>query len=294
MRTRTIDLALAATVVLAATACSDGTGPANGRDVGLTFQVAQSAAAGAGGDGGSGTIAERGLALSVPTVVATNAGLLITNDADEILLTRAQLVVKDVKLKRAALECSDDSDFRTVNFVEVDGEIVTIVVNANVERDRASCPTVHLGPYLVDVPMTGGDGPRLTVGIPEGTYSSVRFSLHKVTSNKPDDAAFRQTYPDMRDISARLEGTYNGVPFVFITDINAKLNIPLPAPVAIGEGGADVTVAVDFGAWFARSQGGLYSPALANTPGSTRSAVRNNIRVAFRAFRDRNHDGRAD
>lgn len=293
MRRRALHLALAATALLAATACSDGTGPENGKSVGLTFRVAQPTAGGVGGTGSDGAIASDASG-TVPVVIATNAGLLITHDADEILLTRAQLVVKDVKLKRASAECSDDDDFRTVNFVEVDGTVVTVVVNANVERDRTSCPTVHLGPYLVDVPMAFGDGPRLTVGIPEGTYSSLRFSLHKVTSNKPDDAAFRQTYPDMRDISARLEGTYNGVPFVFITDVNAKLNIPLPAPLTVGEGGADVTVAIDFGSWFYRSQGGLYSPAQANTPGNTRAAVRNNIRVAFRAFGDRNRDGRAD
>ena len=92
----------------------------------------------------------------------------------------------------------------------------------------------------------------------------------------------------------RLEGTFNGVPFVFINDVNAKLDIPLPTPLVVGDAGGDVTVTIDIGSWFVRSQGGLYSPAQANISGNVQAAVQNNIRAAFRAFRDRNRDGRED
>jgi hypothetical protein len=79
-----------------------------------------------------------------------------------------------------------------------------------------------------------------------------------------------------------------------VNDVNAKLNVPLAEELTIGEEGGDVTVTVDFAAWFANPQGGFYSPILANSPGNTRAAVQNNIRAAFRAFRDENRDGRED
>jgi hypothetical protein len=55
-----------------------------------------------------------------------------------------------------------------------------------------------------------------------------------------------------------------------------------------------VTVSIDFSTWFLRPAGGLYGPALANAPGAIRAAVQNNIRAAFRAFRDDDRDGRDD
>ena len=248
----------AGALVLAA--CSDNTGPTPSGSVGLGFQIAKTSP--------SSVVQGSDLAMAGSASVNTTAeGLEITRGSDVIVITRAQLVVKDVKLGSTSCEAdSDDTD----------------------------CPTLHIGPYLVDVPVNGTDGNRAVVPVIEGTYSSVRLTLHKVTSNDAADAAFRQANPDFRDISVRLEGTYNGAAFVFINDVNAKLDVPLPEDLTIDEDGGDVTVTIDFAAWFANSQGGLYSPTLANTPGNVRANVQNNIRAAFRAFRDDNRDGRED
>ena len=256
---------LLSAAALVLTACSDNTGPTPNGSVSVGFQVARTSSAMLDVSGVSGE--GRPLSAESPTVTPSASGLQIASGSDVLVITKAQLVVKDVKLGSAA--CTQDDD---------DGD----------------CPTIRTGPYLVDVPMNGTDGPRATVPIVEGSYSSVRLWLHKVTSNDSADAAFRQAYPDFRDISIRLEGTYNGAPFVFVNDVNAKTNVPLPETLTIGEGGGDVTVTIDFGSWFANPQGGLYSPALANTPGNVRAAVQNNIRSAFRAFRDSNRDGRQD
>ena len=206
----------------------------------------------------------------------TLSGLQITRDTDVILVTKAQLVVKDVKLKTLTASCLDDDD------ADDDAD------------DDDGCAEMHLGPILVNVPVTGLDGARVTVDVPSGTYTSVRLSLHKVTSNDGADALFRQTHPDFRDISVRLEGTFNGTPFIFVNDVNAKIEVPLESPLVVGAGGDDVTVLIDLSSWFLRPQGGLYAPSLANTPGSVRAAVQNNIRAAFRAFRDHDRDGRKD
>ena len=248
----------AGALVLAA--CSDNTGPTPSGSVGLGFQIARTSPA--------SVVQGSDLAMAGAASVNTTAeGLEITRGSDVIVITKAQLVVKDVKLGNTG--CAGDSD----------------------DND---CPTLHIGPYLVDVPVNGTDGNRATVPVIEGTYSSVRLTLHKVTSNDSADAAFRQANPDFRDISVRLEGTFNGTPFVFINDVNAKLDVPLAEDLTVDEEGGDVTVTVDFASWFANAQGGLYSPMLANSPGNTRAAVQNNIRAAFRAFRDDNRDGRED
>lgn len=265
------------------TACHDNTGPTPRGVVGLGFQVARSPNASLMA---ASTSSADGTPVSgeAPVVTPSPDGLLITRGTDAILITRAQVVVKDVKLETAAASCVDDD--------EVDD--VALADRNHRDDDEEDCPSIHTGPFLVNVPVNGTDGARVAVPVGEGVYSAVRLTLHKVTSNDSADRAFRQANPDFRDISVRLEGTYNGTPFIFVSDMNKKIDVPLPQPLDVTEVGGDVTVTLDFGNWFVRPSGGLYSPALANTPGSVRNVVQSNIAGTFRAFCDRNRDGRED
>lgn len=282
MRSFTLSAAL---LLLAPTlsACNGGVGPDASTQIGLGFQVAQASTVAAFSSSADGN----GLTGAPPVVTTTALGLRIVRDADTLLITSAQLVVRDVKLQSATAVCKDDD--RSVSTTASTSSSTT----ASGERDD-DCPTLRIGPFLVNVPVTGADGARITVPVPAGTYSSLRMTLHKVTSSDSADAVFRQANPDFRDISARISGTFNKAPFTFVSDVNAKLDVPLSAPLVIKAGGDDITVSIDLSMWFVRSQGGLYSPALANTPGNVRAAVQNNIRNAFRAFRDRDHDGKED
>ncbi|AMW05549.1 hypothetical protein [Gemmatimonas phototrophica] len=279
-------------------ACGEGTGPNKSAQVGVGFQLATTSAS-ANVQSADGSANTTGSAQ----VATTPAGFSITSGADVILISKAQIVVKDVKLKSAAATCTDDDD-------DDDNSSSSIVVAASSSNGKSGsskqsssdddddddddCPTIRVGPYLVDVPVTGADGGRVAVMVPEGTYSSVRLSIHKVSSSDSADLAFRQANPDFRGISIRLQGTYNGQAFTFTHDVNAKLEVPLTAPITIGEGGDDVTVTIDMKDWFVRPNGGLYSPAEGNTPGFVRAKIQNNIRNAFRAFRDKDRDGEDD
>lgn len=268
--------------VLAFVGCRNATGPESVNKVGIGFQFARTstataivAAANANRDGTSFV----GVA---PVVTPTANGLRITRDADVIVISKAQFVIRDVKLKSASTVCADDDDAKNSD-----------------KRDHSNdadhdCPTLRVGPFLVNLPVNGADAARVSVPVPAGTYTSVRLTLHKVTSSGATDALFAQANPDFRDISIRLDGTYNGLPFVFVSDVDAQINAPLAQPLVIGPAGHDVTVSIDLSTWFIRSQSGLYAPALANTPGAVRSAVQNNIKNAFRVFGDRDHDGRED
>ncbi len=271
--------ALAAMSLVLLGACSDNTGPSSANQVGVGFQLARTSTAPAIMAAGI-----EGSTISVgapPTITTTAEGMRIERDGDVLLVSKAQLVVRNVKLKSVSDVCTDDDDDETT-------------ATASTTDDDDECAVVRVGPYLVDVPVSGADGARVSVEVPEGTYSSLRLWLHKVTSNGAADVAFRAANPDFRDISLRLEGTFNGTPFTFTNDVNAKLTVPLAEPLVVGTGGEDVTVSIDLSTWFLRSSGGLYSPASASTPGQIRAQVQNNIRGAFRAFTDKNRDGRED
>jgi hypothetical protein len=280
---------VAALSALALAACESGTGPSSGNMVGVGFQLARTSGATAlvapAAAGPAGSTEAVG---TVPTITTSAAGMRIARDGDVLLVTKAQLVVRNVKLKSATAVCSDDDDDETT------GRSSSSSSGSSSRDDDDDCAEIRVGPYLVDVPVNGADGARVAVEVPAGTYSSIRLWLYKVTSSDSADVAFRQANPTFRDISLRLEGTFNGTPFVFVNDVNAKLTVPLTEPLVVGTGGDDVTVTIDLSTWFLRSSGGLYSPAAANTPGQVRAQVQNNIRNAFRAFRDDDKDGRED
>lgn len=264
---------LLAVGAVALAACGEGTGPNASGQVGIGFRLANSAAANV--QSASPTDGVTPPSAQV-TAAATTTGFSIKSGADEILITKAQVVVKNVKLKTASAACAARDD------------------DEDDDDDDDDCPTIRVGPFLVDVPVSGDEGGRMAVPVPAGTYSAVRLDIHKVSSSDSADLAFRQANPDFRGISIRLEGTYNTRPFIFTHDVNAKLDVPLTEPVAIGEGGDNVTVTIDMTDWFVRPAGGLYSPAEGNTPGFVRAKIQNNIRSAFRAFRDKNRNGKDD
>ncbi len=287
---RTAMRTVAALSALALAACESGTGPSSGNMVGVGFQLARTSGATAlvapAAAGPAGSTEAVG---TVPTITTSAAGMRIARDGDVLLVTKAQLVVRNVKLKSATAVCSDDDDDETTGRSSSSSS-----GSSSRDDDDDDCAEIRVGPYLVDVPVNGADGARVAVEVPAGTYSSIRLWLYKVTSSDSADVAFRQANPTFRDISLRLEGTFNGTPFVFVNDVNAKLTVPLTEPLVVGTGGDDVTVTIDLSTWFLRSSGGLYSPAAANTPGQVRAQVQNNIRNAFRAFRDDDKDGRED
>ena len=285
-RSQAVTSVAAVIAAIALSSCSDGTSPSSANRVGVGFQLARTSTA------SSMMVASvEGSALSVPgtrpTITTTANGMRIERDGDVLLVSKAQLVVRNVKLKSASAVCGDDDD-------DESSSSSNATSGRKDDDDDDDCVAIRVGPYLVDVPVNGADGARVADNVPAGTYSSIRMWLHKVTSSDSASLAFRQANPDFRDISLRLEGTFNGTPFIFVNDVNAKLTVPLATPLVVGTGGDNVTVTIDLSTWFLRSSGGLYSPAAANTSGQIRAQVQNNIRGAFRAFKDQDKDGRED
>ena len=292
-RTRSASGIAAIIAAVALSACNDGTSPSSANKVGVGFQLARTSTAPsmmAASVSGAAPAAPG----TTPTITTSAAGMTITRDGDVLLVSKAQLVVRNVQLKSATAVCSDDDDDETTGKSSSSSSYSSSYSSSGDDDDEDDRAEIRVGPYLVDVPVNGADGARVAVAVPAGTYSSIRLWLYKVTSGDSADVAFRQANPDFRDISVRLTGTFNGTPFTFTNNVNAKLTVPLTAPLVIGTGGDNVTVSIDLSTWFLRPSGGLYSPAAANTPGQVRTQVQNNIRNAFRAFRDDDKDGRED
>ena len=204
---------------------------------------------------------------------AVSSGLRVTSGEDELLISRVQLVVREVELERAG----DDDDCDDVS-----------------RRDDDCDDEVEIGPFLIDLPLADGVTPAIALDVPAGTYEELELVLHTPDDDDAEDRAFLAANPGFRRISAIVEGTYNGQAFTYVTRTRAKYELEFEPPITFGPEGDRVTVDVNVGAWFARRGGGLISPLEASVPGEARARVEQNIRHTFRAFRDRDRDGRRD
>jgi hypothetical protein len=122
----------------------------------------------------------------------------------------------------------------------------------------------------------------------------VDFEIHKLT-NDQSDAALRQLRPDMLDRSIKVQGTWNGVGFVFESDLDVEQELMVSPPLVVDAGAAtNLTMRVLLATWFRLASGALVDPATANRGGPNESVVKENIKASMKAFEDRDRDGRED
>lgn len=243
-----IVLLLTATAVVA---CSDTTGFRYG-NVAVSFSTRDPAAGATAPD-----------AWAAPARDDT-----ITSGADTIIVTSAQLVLREVELERADAGACD------------------------VEPNPAGCEEVELGPFLVDLPLVPGAEQQFSAQIPPGTYVEIEFEVHKVSGDDPADVQFLQQHPEFADRSIRVAGAFNGAPFVFESDLNVTQELALvPALVVQDMASTNVTVRVDLDAWFRTVGGTLVDPSTANKGEPNENLVRDNIIASMLAFEDPDGDG---
>jgi hypothetical protein len=235
---------VAAVIVMAA--CDDGTGPARGTSVSLTFAS----------DVAGGAAPVSGAALAP-------ARAPITDGTNTLEITSVQVVLRQVELKRAE------------------------VGDCNAEP---GCEAFRTDPVLVDVPADGSTSTDVTIDIPAGTYDEVKFDIHEVTAS---DGAFVAAHPTMEGKSITVEGTYNGSPFAFETNMSQEQKFTLTPSLVVADGGAatNVTIRFDVSTWFQDAQGNLFDPATASTGEPNESVAEENIQNSIVAFQDRDKDG---
>lgn len=246
-------------LLLAAAACQDNTGR-------LTFSVTPGPNVKA-----APSVVAPGISANLQAGCATGQAPIALG-ADQICLTRVDIIVREVELKR----------------------IETSVCDAI--PDNGDCEDFETGPILLTMPPFAVT--QVTVkDAPNGTYDKLEFEIHK--PDPSNDALFVGTLPQgfPSGVSIRVQGFYNGStqPFDFQTDVNAGVEVMLAQPLTVSGGAANVDLMIDVSSWFKNGAGsGLVDPASANKGGANESLVANNIQSSFKAFEDDNRDGVSD
>ena len=133
---------------------------------------------------------------AAPSNASVEAGQLVINAGDdEIVLDQVGLVLRKVRLEGPSTEsCPEDGE------------------------GDSGCGELEFGPVLFELPLEEGAEGVLDALVPVGSYTGLKFQLHRPT-NANEDADFVAEHPDYDDISIRVVGTYNGTPFTFASDL---------------------------------------------------------------------------
>lgn len=240
-----------------------------------------------GSDGGGSptSAATRRLNVSFAVTVPASAAVVTAGtaaDAHALVITRAQLVLARVELQRVGATCTS---------TEAAGD-------DDVTPDSEHCAELELAPTLVELPVSGGVSSTLTVDVPEGRYASLEAKIAPVAarngSGHHGSAAFLAAHPDLAGVSVRVEGTFDGRPFVYVGAPRAHLETVFDPALAVASGGANLTIGVELTGWFRGADGSPLDPATALAGGPNAVLVAGNIVRSFSAFRDEDRDGRDD
>jgi hypothetical protein len=238
-------------------ACSDGTGPNSQAGVSLSFAAPAAGAA----------PASPGMSMSVAAIDLTDG------QGNTLTLDKVEIVLREIELKRQIAPGCDD----------LPGD--------------DDCEEFEAGPVLLDLPLDGNVATMVTITPDPDVYDEVEFDIHKVSNDDPEDATFRETYPDMVGKSIRVQGSFNGQPFTYETDLDVEQEFDLSPPLTVGADAAaatNVTIMVDVDAWFRDLSGTLVNPQDGNKGGQHESLVKENIKQSIEAFEDHDSDGEPD
>ncbi len=238
-------------VAAVAAACSTGTGP-GGPTASLSFTT------------------KPGGAPAFSSVAALDDTII--SGSDVLIITKAQIVLRQVELKRAdGMACDSTGP----------------------AGDEDGCEEFKTDPMVVSLPLDGQVATAITIAIPPGTYNELDFEVHKLEGSA--DQALITQYPDLDGLSIRLEGTFNGTAFVYESDLDVEQENELTTPIVVADStsAVNVTMGIDLSSWF-RSGQALVDPASANHGGANESLVKENIKRSFRSFEDDDRDGHDD
>lgn len=197
---------------------------------------------------------------------AASFDITMTSGGNTLVITKAQLVLRELELKLSTTEsCATGTT-------------------------ADSCEEIELGPMLIDLPVTDVVASPITATVPTGTYREIEFDIRRPGSD-PADQAFVAANPNFNNVSIRLEGTFNGTPFVFTSELDQEVQIDFDPPVIITEGNNNATIAVDVRAWFRNPDGSIINPATANPGGTNIGVVSERIKTSLRAFEDDDKNG---
>jgi hypothetical protein len=221
-------------------------------------------------------------AAPAPILNLSLAPVTFTDGVNTLVITQIEMVVKELELEGAEVgDC--DSENEGGDDVEAGDE----------SDGEDGCEEVETAAFLLDLPLDAGAAPVITVAATPGTYDEFEFKVHAPEAE--DDSDFLLVHPDFAGVSIRVQGTWNGTPFVYETDLEAEQEAELEPPLVVADGGtASVTLFIDVATWFRAGGGSLIDPSSANAGQPNEGLVQQNIASSFEAFEDDDHDGGED
>jgi hypothetical protein len=195
----------------------------------------------------------------------------LTDGNNTLVITKAEIVLREIELKQQETAACD------------------------VQPEPAGCEEVEFGPVVVDLPLGAGAQQEFSVPIPAGTYKAIEFEIHKVTGDDP--ATFRQQYPYLAEQSIRVQGTYNGQAFTYLTDLDVEQTLLFSPLLVVTDTttATNVTILVALAVWFRDSDGvTLLDPNRGNKGQDREGVIKENIKQSMEAFEDHDRDGEID
>ncbi len=244
-----------AVLATAATGCDSATNLAKG-----TGQMVSLSFAGRAPAGVSGAMAVSG---------ALGDTLVQAFGTDTLRITSVEIVLRKIELERVSGSSACDT------LPETD-----------------DCEEFRLGPQLVSVPLAAGVQTSVSVLVDSGDYGNVQFKIHK-PGDDALDVAFKAANPDFANVSIRVQGTFDGVPFVYTSALDQEQEYEFHPPLHVDASGTatNLTIRLDVSTWFRNVAGALIDPATAGAGGANEGLVNENIRNSIKAFEDENRDG---
>lgn len=167
------------------------------------------------------------------------------------------------------------------------GLVVAELALSGVDGDES----LEAGPFLLDLPLDGTVRSLVAATVPPGRYEAMQLQLWPLNASEPDDHGLLLVHPDVEGLSVRVEGRWNGEPFVYGRALDAVRRLELHPPVEVRGRTANVTLMLDVGSWFRRDDGTLVNPADAGEGSPAGASVEARIHASFQAFEDADADG---
>lgn len=220
------------------------------------------------------SLATASAALGAPALAAGESYSL---GGTTVTFSRVAIVLREIELKRTedSADCGPDS--------------------GSDSHGDDDCEEFVTGPVLLELPLNGLAEQIVTITADTGTYRELEFEIHK-PEDSGTDGSFLAAHPDFRGVSIRVEGTWNGTPFVYVTDLDAEQETDLVPPLVVAAAGSrDLTLQVDIRGWFLNGSGTAFvNPVTANKGQANEGLVKENIKRSFEVFEDEDHDGDRD
>ncbi len=200
---------------------------------------------------------------------------IVQNDgASELVIQRTALVLREIELER---QFDDDCD-------------------DHLPGEDDDCEEFSTGPMILELPMDGSVDHVVTINnVPADTYDEVEFEIHKPEDDTAEDREFIRQNPDFERVSIRVEGTFNGAPFTYLTDLNEDQEYALVPPLVVdGSSAVNLTLSIDVTTWFVALDGSHVNPTSANKGGPNEDLVEDNIERSIEVFEDDDRDGDDD